>query len=210
MHYHTVRPPGLQEHSQRVWSSGIELELQFPAPAGTPQCLQVPLQKHWKFMVFSSLVLTVSLMQLLFLQLSGAVKPLLSFVFQLWMKAPENLDLALLSHLVEIMQSSRYKHVLKSETFGTNSSVTWSWNFEVDMKDLIPVGISGFWEWIIPVLLFKPGVSELPSPWDDFGARLGKDIWLPGSHGTTPVQWKFKYLLRRGNLNVWIDYEIIF
>uniref|UniRef100_A0A8C0ZGJ2 WDFY family member 4 n=1 Tax=Cyanistes caeruleus TaxID=156563 RepID=A0A8C0ZGJ2_CYACU len=29
--------------------------------------------------------------------------------FELWMKAPENLDLVLLSHLVEILQSSRYK-----------------------------------------------------------------------------------------------------
>lgn len=92
------------------------------------------------------LVLIVSLMQLLFSQLSRAVKPLLCFVFQLWMKAPENLDLVLLSHLVEILQSSRYKHVLESETFGTNSSVTQSWNSEMDMKDLIPGGISGFWE----------------------------------------------------------------
>uniref|UniRef100_A0A8C3X7C1 DUF4704 domain-containing protein n=1 Tax=Cyanoderma ruficeps TaxID=181631 RepID=A0A8C3X7C1_9PASS len=30
--------------------------------------------------------------------------------FELWMKAPENLDLVLLSHLVEILQSSRYEH----------------------------------------------------------------------------------------------------
>lgn len=38
----------------RVCSSGLELELQLPAWAGTSQCLQAALQKHSKFMVFSS------------------------------------------------------------------------------------------------------------------------------------------------------------
>lgn len=90
-----------------------------PVPAG---CITETLKVYDALL--PKLVLTVSLIQLLFSQLSRAVKPLLSFVFQLWMKAPENLDLVLLSHLVEILQSSRYKNVFESETFGTNSSLT--------------------------------------------------------------------------------------
>lgn len=90
-----------------------------PVPAGfTRETLKV------YDALLPELVLTVSLMHLLFSQLSRAVKPLLPFVFQLWMKAPENLDLVLLSHLVEILQSSRYKLVFETETCGTNSSVT--------------------------------------------------------------------------------------
>lgn len=37
-----------------------------------------------------------------------------SFVFQLWLNAPENLDLAVFSHLMEILKSSRY--IPKSKT----------------------------------------------------------------------------------------------
>lgn len=123
----------------------------FPVPAG---CVTEMLNVYD---VLPKLDLTVSLLQVLFSQLSRAVKPLLSFVFQLWMKAPENLDLVLLSHLVEILQSSRYTEVFESETWqsGTSASVTWSWNCEVAMKGLVLVGISGFWQWIIPVLLFQ-------------------------------------------------------
>lgn len=82
----------------------------FPVPAG---CVTEMLNVYD---VLPKLDLTVSLLQVLFSQLSRAVKPLLSFVFQLWMKAPENLDLVLLSHLVEILQSSRYTEVFESET----------------------------------------------------------------------------------------------
>lgn len=45
--------------------------------------------------------------------------------------------------------------------------------------------------------------------WSGPVASLGKDIWLPSSHGTTAVQCMFIYLLGRGKLNILIDYKII-
>lgn len=100
------------------------------------------------------------------------------------------------------------KLVFESETWETSLSVTWNWNYEVDMKGPILAGISGLWEWIIPILFFQ-GWSQ----W--FGQHLrwprsqtGKSCLVTCWCGITAAQWKFKCLLGRGNPNVLMEYEI--